>query len=93
VKITHIETLELPEGTAVHAGTIGWLWVRVYSDEGPVGLGETYPATASEKAVVLKDFAPLLVGREPRPGRRVRARALILASGREKLVPDRPLRA
>jgi galactonate dehydratase len=66
VKITHIETLELPEGTAVHAGTIGWLWVRVYSDEGPVGLGETYPATASEKAVVLKDFAPLLVGREPR---------------------------
>jgi galactonate dehydratase len=66
VKITQIETVELPEGTAVHAGTIGWLWVRVHTDEGIVGVGETYPATASEKAVVLKDYAPLLIGREPR---------------------------
>jgi galactonate dehydratase len=66
MKITRIETLELAEGTAVHVGTVGWLWVRVYSDDGFAGLGETYPATASEKAVVLKDFAPILVGRDPR---------------------------
>ena len=66
VKITRVETLELPEGTTVHAGAIGWLWVRVHTDAGLVGLGETYPATASEKAVVLKDLAPLLIGREPR---------------------------
>jgi galactonate dehydratase len=66
MKITRIETLELRQSTVVHAGTIGWLWVRVHTDEGLTGLGETFPATASEKAVVLKDLAPRLVGRDPR---------------------------
>lgn len=66
MKIVRVETVELPESTAVHAGAIGWLWVRVHTDAGPVGLGETFPATASEKAVVLSDFAPRLIGRDPR---------------------------
>jgi len=66
MKITRIETVELREGTVVHAGAIGWLWVRIHTDEGLVGLGETFPASPSEKAVILNDLAPKLLGRDPR---------------------------
>lgn len=66
MKINKIETIELREGTVVHAGTIGWLWVRILTDEGLWGLGETYPASSSEKAVILNDIAPRLLGRDPR---------------------------
>ena len=65
MRITKVETVELAQSTAVHWGTIGWLWVRVHTDENLVGLGETCPATAAEKAVVLNDLAPLLLGRDP----------------------------
>lgn len=41
MKITRIETVELRQGTLVHAGAIGWLWVRIFTDEGLMGLGET----------------------------------------------------
>jgi L-alanine-DL-glutamate epimerase-like enolase superfamily enzyme len=39
--------------------------VRIYTDEGLVGLGETFPATPAEKAILLNDLAPRLVGRDP----------------------------
>lgn len=66
MKITKVETIELRQSTAVHWGVIGWLWIRIHTDEGIIGLGETCPATAAEKAVVLGDFAPRLIGRDPR---------------------------
>ena len=66
MRINKVETVELAQSTAVHWGTIGWLWVRVHTDENLVGLGETCPATAAEKAVVLNDLAPRLLGRDPR---------------------------
>ena len=66
MKIIKVETVDLAQSTAVHWGTIGWLWVHIYTDENLVGLGETCPATAAEKAVVLNDLAPLLLGRDPR---------------------------
>lgn len=65
MKITRVETVELSRSTEVHSGVIGWLWVRVHTDEGIVGLGETFPASASEKAVVLNDLAPILVNSDP----------------------------
>ena len=66
MKITKVETVELRQSTEVHWGVIGWLWVRVHTDEGIIGLGETCPASAVEKAVVLNDLAPRLIGRDPR---------------------------
>lgn len=60
-----METIELAQSTGVHWGTIGWLWVRVHTDQGLMGLGETCPASEVEKAVVLRDFAPRLLGRDP----------------------------
>jgi len=66
MKITQVETVELRQSTEVHWGVIGWLWVRIHTDEGIVGLGETSPASAVEKAIVLNDLAPRLIGRDPR---------------------------
>jgi L-alanine-DL-glutamate epimerase-like enolase superfamily enzyme len=64
MRITSIETIHLCKGITVHTGPIQWLWVRVHTDEGLVGLGETYPSPESEKAVVRR-LAPLLLGRNP----------------------------
>ena len=66
MKITQVETIELRRSTSVHWGVVGWLWVRVHTDEGIIGLGETCPASAVEKAVVLNDLAPRMIGRDPR---------------------------
>jgi len=65
MKITSIETICFSKGVKVHAGPIGWLWVRVHTDEGLVGLGESYPHPGSERAVILDRLAPVLLGRNP----------------------------
>src|SRR5437763_9382167 len=64
MKITAIETIHLSHGITVHVGPIQWLWVRIHTDEGLIGLGETYPSVIAEKAVVHR-LAPLLIGRNP----------------------------
>lgn len=71
MKITKVETISYPNVTQVHAGGIGWTWVRVHTDTGLCGLGETFPAPDSEKAVILNDYAPALLGRDPRDIERI----------------------
>jgi len=66
VRITKIETITAARGVDVHVGNVGWLWVRVHTDAGHVGLGETYPLPLVEEAVVLSALAPVLIGRDPR---------------------------
>jgi L-alanine-DL-glutamate epimerase-like enolase superfamily enzyme len=41
------------------------LWVRVYTDDGLVGLGETYYNPRAVAAIVHDTLAPLLIGRDP----------------------------
>ncbi|HWE62168.1 MAG TPA: mandelate racemase/muconate lactonizing enzyme family protein [Chloroflexota bacterium] len=53
--ITRIETLRLPE----HPHTI---WVLIHSDEGLVGLGETYYIPSAVEAVIHDFAAPMLLG-------------------------------
>lgn len=65
MKITAIETIHLARGITVHAGPIRWLWVRIHTDSGLTGLGETYPLPEAEAAVVLRALAPVLLGRDP----------------------------
>jgi galactonate dehydratase len=65
MKITSIETIHLSRGVTVHAGPIQWLWVRIHTDEGLIGLGETYPYPEAEKAVIHRSLAPILLGRDP----------------------------
>ena len=66
MRITALETLTLKAAIAVHAGAISWLWVRLHTDAGVIGLGETYPAAATAEAAVHESLAPALLGQDAR---------------------------
>ncbi len=66
MKITAIETILYPTGVVVHAGRVAWLWVRIHTDAGIVGLGETFPSGEGERAIVEKHLSRVLLGRDPR---------------------------
>lgn len=50
MRITKVETIAYHNVTQVHAGGIGWLWVRIHTDSGIYGTGESFPGPDSEKA-------------------------------------------
>lgn len=58
MKITRIETLE----SATHANL---LWVQIHTDEGLVGLGETFFSPAPVAAYIHQTAAPYLLGQDP----------------------------
>lgn len=66
MRITALETLTLKAAITVHAGAISWLWVRLHTDAGVIGLGETYPAAAAAEAAVHESLAPVLLGQDAR---------------------------
>ena len=59
MKITALETLRLQEFANL-------LWVRVHTDEGLVGLGETFMGAQAVEAYLHETVAPKLIGRDPR---------------------------
>src|SRR5271157_4349236 len=65
MKITAVETIYLPRVITVHAGPITYLWVRIHTDEGLIGLGESYPNAEAEAAVVHSRLAAVLLGKDP----------------------------
>ena len=71
MRITKVETIAYHNVTQVHAGGIGWLWVRIHTDSGIYGTGETFPGPESEKSIILRDYAPVLLGRDPRDIERI----------------------
>ncbi|HZF80705.1 MAG TPA: mandelate racemase/muconate lactonizing enzyme family protein [Rubrivivax sp.] len=58
MKITRLETLRLGEFPNL-------CWVRLHTDEGLVGLGETFMGAAAVEAYLHEWAAPKLVGRDP----------------------------
>ena len=73
MKITKIETIwfeALPEAEwrkinpTARQALPNNLWVRIYTDDGLVGLGETYYLPRAVAAVIHGVFAPLLIGRD-----------------------------
>jgi L-alanine-DL-glutamate epimerase-like enolase superfamily enzyme len=80
VKITAVETIYLSKGITVHAGAIQWLWVRIHTDEGITGLGETYPFPEAEAAVVHRSLPPALLGENPASIDRLWANMLLAVS-------------
>jgi galactonate dehydratase len=58
MKITQIETLRLGEFPNI-------LWVRVHTDEGLVGLGETFMGAQAVEAYLHEWAAPRLLGQDP----------------------------
>jgi galactonate dehydratase len=65
MKITAVETIYLPRGISVHVGAITYLWVRIHTDEGLIGLGESYPNAEAEAAIVHSRLAAVVLGRDP----------------------------
>lgn len=57
MKITAVETIRLAKRPQL-------LWVRLYTDEGLVGLGETYFGTVAADADVHDRLAPMLIGKD-----------------------------
>src|SRR5437764_13819689 len=41
-----------------------WIWVRIATESGHEGIGETYPRNEAEAALVHASVAPILVGRD-----------------------------
>ena len=58
MKITQIETIRVAEHPMI-------IWVQVHTDEGIVGLGETFYAPSVVETAVHDWFGPLLIGRDP----------------------------
>jgi len=58
MKITAVETVQLP-----HLNNI--LWVQIHTDEGIVGLGETFRGANAVAAYIHSDIAPQLIGQNP----------------------------
>lgn len=58
MKITRVETVRVDEFWHV-------LWVRLHTDNGLVGLGETWYLPQAVSAVIHELYAPLLIGRDP----------------------------
>ncbi|HUQ74370.1 MAG TPA: mandelate racemase/muconate lactonizing enzyme family protein, partial [Burkholderiales bacterium] len=58
MKITRLETLRLEEFPNL-------LWLRIHSDAGIIGLGETHRAAPSVEAYVHEFIAPRVIGQDP----------------------------
>jgi L-alanine-DL-glutamate epimerase-like enolase superfamily enzyme len=69
-KITRIETTYWRAGVEP-PWKPNWVWVRVYTESGLVGLGETYPRNEAEASLVHSTVAGLLLGRDPRDIERI----------------------
>ena len=58
MKIESIETLRVSEFPNL-------VWIRIHTDEGVVGLGETYFGAKAVEAYIHESCAPVLLGRDP----------------------------
>ena len=58
MKVTAVETIQLAE-----FGNL--LWVQVHTDEGPMGLGETFFGADAVAAYIHESAAPYLLGKDP----------------------------
>jgi galactonate dehydratase len=70
MKITKVEAVTFNKSIKIGGGSGGadgaeFFWVRLHTDRGLIGTGETYPFSSGE-AGALKDYARLLIGRDPR---------------------------
>ena len=59
MKITSIETIRVDERPQI-------IWVNIHTDQGFIGLGETYYAPTVVESAIHDHFGPLLIGRDPR---------------------------
>ncbi len=70
MKITRIEVVRFRQDLKIDGEAPPWMWVRLHTNSGIVGVGETYPFTEGQ-AGILKDLEQRswmgkILGRDPR---------------------------
>ena len=65
MKITKIDMIYAQVGALIEGEQVPCIWVRVHTDEGITGLGETYPLGEAERGVICGRFASTLIGQNP----------------------------
>jgi galactonate dehydratase len=70
MKITKIEGITFSDKIKIGGGSGGsgeaeFFWVRLHTNTGIIGIGETYPFSSGELGA-LKDYSRLLIGNDPR---------------------------
>jgi galactonate dehydratase len=65
MKVTRIDTTYFRPGANL-PWEPNWVWVRVHTNTGLVGIGETYPRNEAEASMVHSTIAGMLLGRDPR---------------------------
>ncbi len=64
MKITKIEAVRFRRDLRIQGMSPNWTWVRLHTDNGLVGLGESYPGFETHFEA-LKQLAPMVLGRDP----------------------------
>jgi galactonate dehydratase len=70
MKITRIDTTYWRSGPKL-TWKPNWVWVRLHTDSGLTGLGETYPRNEAEASAIHSSLAGVLLGRDPRDLERI----------------------
>jgi len=64
MKITKVEAVRFRRDLRIQGIAPNWIWVRLHTDTGLVGLGESYPGFEAHLGA-LKEIAPMLLGKDP----------------------------
>jgi galactonate dehydratase len=64
MKITRVEAVRFRPDLRIQGLAPNWTWVRLHTDTGLVGLGESYPTTQAHLGA-LKEIARLVIGKDP----------------------------
>jgi galactonate dehydratase len=64
MKITKVEALRFRRDLRIQGVSPNWTWVRLHTDKGLTGVGESYP-TEEAHIGALKELGPQLIGRDP----------------------------
>jgi len=70
MKITKVEAVRFRRDLIIDGSRVEWTWVRLHTDSGIIGVGETYPRVESQVGA-LKDNARRILGRDPRDIERI----------------------
>jgi L-alanine-DL-glutamate epimerase-like enolase superfamily enzyme len=64
MKITKVEAVRFRRDLRIQGIAPNWTWVRLHTDTGLVGIGESYP-TQEAHIGALKEIAPMILGKDP----------------------------
>jgi L-alanine-DL-glutamate epimerase-like enolase superfamily enzyme len=70
MKVTKIETVYWKQRTDAPFWP-HWTWLKIHTDAGVEGIGETYPFNAAEAAMLHDHFSEFLLGKDPRDIERI----------------------